>query len=122
MTPPIDRPGKRDFREQNGHEYGDRYDFIRWPTSAQTREGTAERNSLLGELIRSGAVLRCHDTKLAYGELSPGCRCCTEGTWSCLFINNLCNGRCFFCPAPHSERDLPTANGLTFIAAGDYAD
>jgi uncharacterized protein len=113
---------KQDFIGQNRQEYGDRYDVIRWPTQSQAREGTAERESLVGELLRSGVVIGCHDTKLDCRKLSPGCEACKEGNWSCLFINNLCNGACFFCPTPQAEQDLPTTNTLTFSEPDDYAD
>ncbi len=122
MTPDFDHHRKQDFSHQNRQEYGELYDVIQWPTQSQVREGTAERKLLLRELIQSGAVLGCHDTKLDCRNLSPGCRSCKEGTWSCLFINNLCNGHCFFCPTPQSEQDLPTTNTLTFSEPDDYAD
>jgi pyruvate formate-lyase activating enzyme-like uncharacterized protein len=122
MMPDFDHHRKQDFIDQNRQEYGERYDVIRWPTQSQVWEGTAERKSLLRELIQSGAVLGCHDTKLDCRNLSPGCRSCKEGTWSCLFINNLCNGHCFFCPTPQSDQDLPTTNTVTFSEPDDYAD
>lgn len=38
------------------------------------------------------------NSKLYTGELSPGCKCCIDGTWACIFINGLCTRKCFFCP------------------------
>jgi pyruvate formate-lyase activating enzyme-like uncharacterized protein len=54
-------------------------------------------------------------------RLSPGCRICVEGRWSCLFINNLCNASCFYCPSSQNELSTPATNHLTFDDPGFYA-
>lgn len=52
--------------------------------------------------------------------LSPGCRICAEGGWSCLFINGRCNGDCFYCPTGQDELGLPTTNTVSFRHPADY--
>ncbi len=57
------------------------------------------------------------------GKLSPGCRICLNGTWSCLLINCLCTRHCFFCPQNRSikkERLPYTEKHLCFYSAAEY--
>ncbi|MBN2416811.1 radical SAM protein [bacterium] len=61
-------------------------------------------------------------TKLDVRRLAPGCEACGRGSWSCLFINGRCNGRCFYCPAPQNSDDLPVTQTLPFASPGSYAD
>lgn len=60
-------------------------------------------------------------TKVNCNGLSPGCRSCGDGGWSCLFITGRCNARCFYCPTPQDDDGPPTTNGLTFTSPEDYA-
>ena len=60
-------------------------------------------------------------TKPHIGSLSPGCRICGEGGWSCLFINGKCNCRCFYCPSPQDETGVPTTHRVAFARPADYA-
>lgn len=62
------------------------------------------------------------DTKIFTSSLSPGCRICIEGGWSCLFINGFCHKGCFFCPAAQEEWGPPMSSGIPFSQASDYAD
>jgi pyruvate formate-lyase activating enzyme-like uncharacterized protein len=61
-----------------------------------------------------------HDSKADVSVLSQGCRLCGEGEWSCLFINGVCNARCFYCPAKQDERGEPVTSSVTFGNADDY--
>lgn len=61
-------------------------------------------------------------TKLYTHNLSPGCSLCGNGGWSCLFINGICNAKCFYCPSPQADKGRPTTNTLEFKAPHDYAD
>ncbi|HOS96637.1 MAG TPA: radical SAM protein [Deltaproteobacteria bacterium] len=72
--------------------------------------------------IAGASSFEFNDTKPVYRSLSPGCRLCGQGAWSCLFISNLCNARCFFCPARQDNQDEPGTSTLTFPRCGDYAD
>ena len=53
--------------------------------------------------------------------LSPGCELCGQGSWSCLFLNGVCNASCFFCPGDMVHRDAPpNAERISFYSTGDY--
>ena len=54
--------------------------------------------------------------------LSPGCRICGQGAWSCLFINGKCNCRCFYCPTAQDSVSIPTTNRISFDKPRDYVD
>jgi pyruvate formate-lyase activating enzyme-like uncharacterized protein len=59
------------------------------------------------------------------GELSPGCRTCMQGTWSCVYLNGLCTRNCFYCPQDRKITEEPPArtdDELTFTSARDYVD
>ncbi len=103
----------------NQNEYGYRYDALTFPAPLQAAAALAERARLL-EVLKAAVEVGCRGTKLDCRNLSPGCRCCVAGGWSCLFINGLCNGRCFYCPAPQDERGVPTTNSLAFPDPADY--
>lgn len=79
--------------ESNRREYGDACESMRWVTPEEARDAEAERAALLGSL--RGRVSWCFgSTKADCRDLSPGCRACLEGSWSCLFVNGVCNARC----------------------------
>ncbi len=80
---------------------------------------TKQREDLLHRL--DGAVEWGYSgTKADCRNLSPGCRHCGNGTWSCLFINNICNASCFYCPAPQESKDEPTTQTVSFSDPDDY--
>ncbi len=118
----MSTPGAR--REQhlaaNRREYGDEYASLRFVEPAAAAAAMARRAELLAELA-AGAQLGCRGTKLDCRGLSPGCRLCGAGTWSCLFVNSRCNCRCFYCPAPQDELDVPTTQTVPFATAAPYA-
>jgi uncharacterized protein len=105
----------------NRREYGRHYDFLEFPAPARAAAAHAERGELLAWL-REHAELGCSDTKVDCRGLSPGCRTCAAGGWSCLFINGRCNASCFYCPAPQDETGDPLTNGIPFATPDDYAE
>ncbi|MGC9330199.1 MAG: radical SAM protein, partial [Candidatus Hinthialibacter sp.] len=109
------------FADANRRELGGAYDALPWVTEAQARTAAQERENLLAAL-RNLAVFSCKNTKLDVSRLSPGCRICTQGDWSCLFINGRCNCRCFYCPAPQDRDDDPITNTTPFPKVSDYLD
>lgn len=62
------------------------------------------------------------NTKPYYNKISKGCKLCGQGLWSCLFITNKCNGRCFYCPAEQKNDEIPSSQGLNFPTAASYAE
>lgn len=104
-------------------QYTDIYGSMTWLTEQGAVEAEAERRRLLSEMSRHPqARWDFSDTKLIARELSPGCRLCGQGKWSCLFINNICNARCFYCPAPQKDLGQPATGRLEFSKPEDYAD
>ena len=107
--------------EQNKKEYGADYSSLKFLSQDEQIEATRQREILLASIsdkINTGYG----GTKLFTGQLSPGCIICGEGKWSCLFINGLCNCRCFYCPTRQDEIDIPTTNTVSFEKAKDYTD
>lgn len=105
----------------NRDEYGPLYDELRFVTTREAEVATARREALL-DSIRGRAAIVCKDSKVHGGELSPGCRSCVAGTWSCLFVTGRCNCRCSFCPTPQDEEGVPGTNTIDFPRARDYAE
>jgi pyruvate formate-lyase activating enzyme-like uncharacterized protein len=110
-----------DLIEANRREYGERYAPLKFLSAADSASALARRDELLAALA-GRTEWGFSQTKLDCRSLSPGCRLCGEGSWSCLFINGLCNGRCFYCPTPQASIDQPTTNGLRFPQTADYVD
>ncbi|MGE3259383.1 MAG: radical SAM protein, partial [Geobacter sp.] len=105
----------------NRREYGRAYDLLPFADEAAVAAANHERDELLawlGEHARFGYA----GTKVDCNRLSPGCQRCGEGSWSCLFINGRCNGRCFYCPTSQEDDGPPVTNGLAFSAPEEYAD
>lgn len=104
----------------NSREYGRGYDLLRFMDEAAISAAIHERDALLDWL---GRHARCGyaGTKVDCNRLSPGCQRCGEGSWSCLFINGRCNGRCFYCPTSQDDDGPPVTNGLAFSSPEEYA-
>jgi pyruvate formate-lyase activating enzyme-like uncharacterized protein len=113
---PADR--RRRLIEANREEYGDDYHRLTF-LSATTSAAAEERRRELLAALAGRARIGCRGTKLDVSRLSPGCRLCTEGAWSCLFINGRCNARCFYCPTSQEETGLPTTNTMSFRTPAD---
>lgn len=101
-------------------EYGDNYYNLKWPDQKTALAFLAKKEALL-EKLRSLAKWGLKDTKVDITNLSHGCKLCTEGSWSCLFITGLCNGGCFYCPTNQNEKSIPSTNALQFKTPQDYA-
>jgi pyruvate formate-lyase activating enzyme-like uncharacterized protein len=103
------------------------YPQLNWLTDEEAVRATEERDKLLMAL--SGKINTSYmQNKLHQGPLSPGCMTCGNGTWSCLFVNQLCTSHCFFCPQDRSEKKehCPEVSfyrhSTLFHKAQDYAD
>lgn len=111
----------RNIRE----EYGDSYGSMTWLTPEKAAEASALRDSLLTDIFKHqgrGPGWAFAGTKLYTHRLSPGCSLCGNGGWSCLFINGICNAKCFYCPSPQADKGRPMTNTLEFKNPNDYAD
>lgn len=105
--------------ELNEKEYKENYSAFRWVSEERAREAAAERAEILEAL--SGRVrIGFKGTKVDCNGLSPGCTLCGEGAWSCLFINQICNARCFYCPSEQTHRAEPSTNGILLQTPGEY--
>lgn len=107
--------------EKNRLEYSEAYDSLRFITKNETETAVRERDEILSAL-RGRAVFCCRDTKVDGRNLSRGCEICTQGKWSCLFVNGRCNCRCFYCPTGQDLTGVPTTNTVPFPKVGDYVD
>lgn len=95
---------------------------IKWVNSVQAIIFEEERNQLLND-VKSSVNFLCNQTKASYGNLSKGCELCCQGSWSCLFINNVCNANCFFCPSQQDLSDeLPSSQLKIFETPDVFAD
>ncbi len=103
----------------NKTEYGDRYGQIRFVDKERAKHFAVVRSHLLDE-IRQVTEVCAGGSKIHYGPLSPGCRLCVEGKWSCLFINNKCNAHCFYCPSSQDDYSQPATGNLIFRKTADY--
>ncbi|MEW6752365.1 MAG: radical SAM protein [Candidatus Latescibacterota bacterium] len=110
-----------DVVRRNEQEYGPRYAWLRFPSPAEARGAADQRRELL-ESLQGRALMGCRRTKLDCADLAPGCRLCTRGVWSCLFVNGRCNARCFYCPTRQDEVGVPTTNTLTFADPQSYVE
>ena len=105
----------------NQREYGERYEQLRFPAPAEAQRVLARRAELL-EGLNGRVTVGNGGTKLDCTGLSPGCRICAEGDWSCLFVTGRCNCRCFYCPTAQTDNDLPTTNTVDFRTPDDYVN
>jgi len=105
----------------NKAEYPDLYERMRFVSEPEAGAAMERRAQLLAALAPN-ATTCCQGSKLHTGPLAPGCVTCTAGRWSCLFINGICNGRCFYCPTSQSSKSEPMTNSLRFPVVQDYID
>ncbi|WP_153306397.1 radical SAM protein [Desulfogranum japonicum] len=110
---------KNNFTSGNRQEFKDRYERLFFPDEKALLEADKRRQDILLDLGTSVSI-GCLGTKLDMTNLSPGCRLCVEGLWSCLFINGKCNGNCFYCPTSQDEVGSPTTNTVSFQDSKDY--
>lgn len=107
--------------DTNLAEYGVRSDLLSWISMKQALEAKSRRAQIF-EAFSSNIEFDFKLTKPHSGLLSPGCRICGQGAWSCLFINGKCNCRCFYCPVSQDHISVPTTNRISFDTPRDYAD
>lgn len=98
-----------------------KYDQLKWLNPYQAIELEEQRDALFNSFSEKVAY-SFKETKPWINRLSPGCKLCGEGEWSCLFITGRCNANCFYCPAPQDMDDLPTAQKLEFEDPLKYVD
>ncbi|MFH2012851.1 MAG: radical SAM protein [Pseudomonadota bacterium] len=103
----------------NRKEYGIYYDQLKKPSYYRLIEADDERSRLLSEIEGKAGYL-CNETKPFAHAVSPGCKLCGEGHWSCLFVNNRCNCKCFYCPTPQVDTSIPETQGITFDNPDNY--
>ena len=116
----LSENSKQRLIESNQNEYGRLYDLLPFADAEKLAVAGAERDELL-HWLNQRASFGYAETKVDCADLSPGCRHCGDGGWSCLFINGHCNGRCFYCPTAQDDDGPPTTNGLAFTTPDDYA-
>ena len=101
-------------REETGY-----YDQLKFANAHALVDASEERDQII-RALEDKVVWGYHGTKTDVERLSPGCRHCGSGTWSCLFINGMCNAGCFYCPAPQDREDVPTTQTVDFPDVEDY--
>lgn len=107
--------------DANLAEYGAKSDSLLWISPERALEAESRRARTVGA-FSSEIEFEFKGTKPHSGSLSPGCRICGQGTWSCLFINGKCNCRCFYCPTTQDRISVPTTNRISFDRPRDYVD
>ena len=113
----------RETVDRNRQEYAGAYDSMKWLRPDEAANAHRDRETLIASIFRfPGAAWACAGTKLFTHALSPGCVLCGQGTWSCLFVNGICNARCFYCPSSQDDPGPPVTNTLVFEKPADYAD
>lgn len=118
----IDSLEKEENISRNRSEYADRYDELHWIDEKKAEEVLAKRDRIMEELTNRGVLFSHGGSKLDVRRLSPGCRACGSGDWSCLFINGICNMRCFYCPSDQGAEEVPQTNTVPFPDPRDYID
>jgi len=103
----------------NRKEYGIYYDQLKKSSYYHLMEADEERSRLISEIEGKAGYLS-NGTKPFAHAVSPGCRLCGEGHWSCLFVNNRCNCKCFYCPTPQVDTSIPETQGITFDNPENY--
>ena len=114
---------KKGYIQRLEKEFAQDYAAMNWVAPYAALQAEQERERLISAIFRrQGAQWRFSNTKLVTHDLSPGCALCGAGDWSCLFINNICNARCFYCPASQEDLSLPATGRVEFSTPKDYVD
>lgn len=106
-------------------DYADAYDTMTWLTPEQAARAARTREALIHDIFKhagKGPQRRFAGTKLTTHGISPGCLFCGRGEWSCLFINGICNARCFYCPSVQDQTGHPMTSTLEFRTPEEYVD
>lgn len=104
----------------NQADYGAIYDQLTFVDPADCPGLEQLRSERLQALAAAGGFLACGGSKPHSHGLSPGCRLCVAGSWSCLFVNGRCNLHCFYCPGRQDETGQPNTNNLAFASPAAY--
>jgi pyruvate formate-lyase activating enzyme-like uncharacterized protein len=107
--------------EQNKKAYGLFYEQLRKTNYYTATEAEIARSKILDD-AGSRINYAFNGTKPFAHDISPGCKLCGEGQWSCLFVNNRCNCNCFYCPAPQIDTGIPETQGFNFLNPDDYVE
>jgi pyruvate formate-lyase activating enzyme-like uncharacterized protein len=107
--------------EANEREFGQREVPLKWVSPEQAEAALRERSELLDYLYGKALFGFC-GTKVDCRDLSPGCVLCGSGVWSCLFVNGICNARCFYCPAEQRSKSKPMTAGIEFENPREYVE
>lgn len=103
------------------HETDNRFNRLKFVSAGEAASAGELRKSIFSEIDRKIEFFS-KGTKPVYLGMSRGCELCGAGSWSCLFINGKCNGRCFYCPSKQEAIGVPTTNTLNFPRVQDYED
>lgn len=103
---------------KNRSEFSKWHDF-KWANSYIAYEIQNKRDKLLEDIGESNLYKA---TKPFYNHISEGCKICASGKWSCLFITNKCNAKCFYCPVSQDTDETPSTQSLAFENPDDYAN
>lgn len=105
-------------------DYSDTYKTMNWLSPEDADRANHTRKALIKGIFnaRQKPEWQFSGTKLITHGISPGCSLCGNGDWSCLFINGICNARCFYCPSSQKEKGLPVTSTVEFSNPHDYAD
>lgn len=107
-----------DLHNINKSTFSNEYN-INWLNSYNGNTLLERRKQLL-ELNKEEYLYK--ETKPYYKHISNGCKMCGDGLWSCLFITNICNGACFYCPTSQNKDEIPSSQGMTFDTPEAYAE
>ncbi len=94
---------------------------VNWGNNGSAYALEAERKELFNYLENS-VKHSYKNSKPWHKTLSKGCQLCAEGAWSCLFINNICNVTCVFCPTQQDNDEIPATQGCSFNTPEEFAD
>lgn len=114
-----------EFIKQNQQTYSDTYESMTWLSPETAENASRVRDGLIKAIFEHpcrGAGKKFAQTKPYVHGISPGCELCGQGNWSCLFINGICNARCFYCPSAQTEKGQPMTSSVVFSNAHEYAD
>ncbi len=96
-------------------------DVVRQLSDEEAQLANKKRVALLASIERRSAS-EFGGSKPCSGDISPGCRTCGQGTWSCLFLNRICNATCGFCPGDMDHKHAPAqAERIVFQTGAEYA-
>ncbi len=95
------------------------YPELKWLNPYEAFDALELRTDLIDQSSKSSLFKQ---TKPFHKQISKGCQICGEGSWSCLFITNKCNARCFYCPVPQKEDETPGTQGLDFNTPAEFAN